>query len=94
MEENLGTTILSAVIVEHLSDVNRMVCCVVQQTRDSLLNVNVVHSSTRLFLWCLVTDNRRQLNFLLLLFFPMSLGGTWNNQCAIVMDFVMEDMGS
>ena len=34
--KSLGTTILSAVIMEHLSDVNRMVCCAVQQTRDSL----------------------------------------------------------
>ena len=40
----------------------------------------------------MVSNNRKQLNFCLLLFFPMSLGGTWNNQCAIVMDFVIEHM--
>jgi len=33
--------ILSVVIVEHLSDVHRMVCCAVQQTRDSLLNITL-----------------------------------------------------
>ena len=33
--------ILSVVIVEHLSDVHRMVYCAVQQTRDSLLNITL-----------------------------------------------------
>ena len=36
VQENLGTTILSVVIVQHLSDVNRIVCCAARQTIDSL----------------------------------------------------------
>ena len=36
VEGDLGTTILSVVVVEHLSDVNRIVCYAVQQTIEFL----------------------------------------------------------
>lgn len=36
VEEDLGTTILSVVVVERLSDVNRIVCHAVQQTIELL----------------------------------------------------------